>query len=87
MEDPMRPYDPRGVRTRLSIQEGPAGRRGEEVNKAGQSLSRWDSRQEGFSSINKGERGGSTTKMRDARVLYHTANKVHLVTGVERWEH
>lgn len=82
--DPMGPYNPRGVKTRLSIQDGPPAnppqQRPRDPNRT-----RWDGVQDGFEEISKGERGGSTTKMRDARVLHHNSNKVHVIIGVERW--
>lgn len=81
--DPMRPFNPKGVMTRLRIQdaEGPARpARPRDPNRT-----MWDSVQDGFKEINKGERGGSTPKMRDARVLHHNSGKVHIIAGVERW--
>jgi hypothetical protein len=90
VNDPMRPFVTKGVTTRLRIQES--------ADQAGQGRgprppadpnaprrTRWDSVQDGFQEINKGERGGSTVKMRDARVLHHNSNKIHIVAGVERW--
>lgn len=84
LSDPMRPFVTRGVTTRLRIQETPgppAPPRPETEPRRTQ----WDRVQDGFKEINKGERGGSTPKMRDARVLHHNSNKVHLIAGVERW--
>lgn len=86
--DPMRPYDPRGVKTRLNITESPPANAGQGPGQGPRrqpGRTRWDNAQDGFEEIKKGERGGSTTKMRDARVLHHTSNKVHIVSGVERW--
>ncbi|NQE61659.1 hypothetical protein [Caulobacter sp. RHG1] len=82
-QDPMRPYSAKGVATRLRITETAPAQ--PPMPRAAPGKTRWDSVQEGFQDINKGERGGSTTKMRDARVLHHNANKIHLISGVERW--
>ena len=84
--DPMRPFNPKGVTTRLRINETARPERPFPEQPAnGPRRTAWDRVQDGFKEINKGERGGSTPKMRDARVLHHNSNKVHLVAGVERW--
>lgn len=84
LSDPMRPFVTRGVTTRLRIQDAsspsPVPRMEREPGRT-----MWDRVQDGFKEINKGERGGSTPKMRDARVLHHNSTKVHLIAGVERW--
>ena len=84
VNDPMRPFATKGVTTRLRIQDGPAAPQPPRPQTEPR-RTRWDSVQDGFQEINKGERGGSTTKMRDARVLHHNSNKIHIVSGVERW--
>lgn len=81
--NPMNPFNPSGVVSRLNIQEGPSPNQGGMRRDPNQT--RWDRVQGGFQEINKGERGGSTTKMRDARVLHHNSNKIHVIHGVERW--
>jgi hypothetical protein len=84
VNDPMRPFATKGVTTRLRIQDAaPPPQPPRPTTEPRRT--RWDSVQDGFQEINKGERGGSTTKMRDARVLHHNSNKIHLVSGVERW--
>ena len=90
VNDPMRPFATKGVTTRLRIQDGPNQGQGRGGNRPpadpnAPRRTRWDAVQDGFQEINKGERGGSTVKMRDARVLHHNSNKIHLVAGVERW--
>lgn len=84
MTDPMRPFATRGVTTRLRILDAPGPPRPPRPATEPR-RTRWDMVQDGFQQINKGERGGSTTKMRDARVLHHNSNKIHLISGVERW--
>jgi len=81
---PMAQFDPRGVQTRLRIQDEPSAN-GSGGSSRTPGVTRWDRVQGGFQEINKGERGGSTTKMRDARVLHHNSNKIHVIHGVERW--
>ena len=89
VNDPMRPFATKGVTTRLRIQDGPGQNQGRgnrpPADPNAPRRTRWDAVQDGFQEINKGERGGSTVKMRDARVLHHNSNKIHLVAGVERW--
>lgn len=86
VNDPMAAFRIKGVKTRLSITETEQPRRPQPEPPPGTPRkTRWDNAQDGFEAIGKGERGGSTVKMRDARILHHTANKVHLVSGVERW--
>ncbi len=86
VNDPMRPFAAKGVTTRLRIQDSPAPpRQAPQPAPGTPHRTRWDAVQDGFQEINKGERGGSTTKMRDARVLHHNSNKIHIVSGVERW--
>jgi len=96
-EGPMAAFDPRGVTTRLSIQERPTDPAatppapqgpGQQTRPPG-----WQPGDSGtgggetggYDELAKGQRGGSTVKMRDGRVLHHNNTKVHLVSGVERW--
>ena len=84
VNDPMRPFVTRGVTSRIRIQESaPTPAPPRPASEPRRTL--WEQSQDGFREISKGERGGSTTKMRDARVLHHNANKIHLISGVERW--
>jgi hypothetical protein len=87
VNDPMAAFRIKGVKTRLSITETAEQQRRPQppADPNAPRKTRWDNAQDGFEAIGKGERGGSTVKMRDARILHHTANKVHLVSGVERW--
>ena len=82
--DPMRPFAARGVMSRIRIQDtAPPPQPPRPTTEPRRTL--WEQSQDGFREINKGERGGSTTKMRDARVVHHNSNKIHLISGVERW--
>ncbi|MBY0496658.1 MAG: hypothetical protein K2Y23_20825 [Cyanobacteria bacterium] len=84
VNDPMRPFAARGVMSRLRIQDSaPTPRPQPPSTEPCRTL--WEQSQDGFREINKGERGGSTTKMRDARVLHPNSNKIHLISGVQRW--
>jgi hypothetical protein len=93
---PMAQFDPRGVTTRLNITERPADPSAAPPGPGNRPQNRppgWQPGDSGsgggetggFDQLDKGGRGGSTVKMRDARILHHNATKVHLISGVERW--